>query len=161
MRPIALFSTLFAALSIATAVQAAEPITPEAAPVVVYRAGAGFDDTRTNLELAITGRGLNISNTLRISDMLERASADLGLAERIYQRAESVEFCSIAASYQMSLAHPANLSICPLVISVYSPAQEPEAVYVAFRRPQLLGDGEAAARQVLELLDGIAQEAAE
>jgi uncharacterized protein (DUF302 family) len=161
MRMIALFAALSANLFTAPLAQAGELVTPEDAPILVYRAGSNFDDTMTNLELAVTGQGLKISSVLHISEMLERTAGDLGLTEKLYVRAESVEFCSIVASYRMSQAHPGNLATCPLTIAVYTPAQEPEAVYLSFRRPQLLGDGAAAAGELLELLDGIAREAAE
>jgi len=155
-------SILFvAALFVAALAQAGERVTPEDAPVVIYRAASSFDDTLANLELAITDQGLKISNVLHISEMLERTAGDLGLTDKLYQRAESVEFCSIAASYKMSQAHPGNLAICPLTIAIYTPSGEPEAVYLSFRRPLLLGAAEAAVAEVMRLLDGIAQEAAQ
>jgi len=152
---------LAAALLAAPLTHAGERVSPEDAPVVVYRSGSGFDDTLSNLELAITGQGLKISNTLHISEMLERTAADLGMGEKLYVRAESVEFCSISAAYKMAQSHPANMAICPLTIAIFTPAKEPDAVYLAFRRPLLLGDGATAADAVTGLLDGILQEAAE
>ena len=145
----------------ATGVHAAEPVTPADAPVVVYQTEAAYQDIRSNVEMAITGRGMVISNVLHISEMLERTAADTGLDKRLYEIAESFEFCSIAMSYKMSSAHPGNMASCPLTISLYVTPDAPGTVHLAYRRPQFLGDAAEAEAALKALLDGIAREALE
>ena len=154
---------ILAALLIAVAsnCQALEPITPENAPIVVYKTEAAFADIKENVEMAITDRGMLITNVLHISEMLERTAADTGLDKKLYNNAESFEFCSIAMSYRMSSAHPANMATCPLTISVYQTPDDPAHVYLAFRRPRFLGSGVEAEAALTTLLNEIAQESLE
>lgn len=140
---------------------ATDPITPPNSPIVVYQSSGDYDDIKANLEMAITDRGMLITNTLHISDMLERTAGDTGLDKKLYQEAESLEFCSILMSYKMSLAHPANLAICPLTIGIYKGLDEADPVHVVYRRPQLLGDAGPVTQAVTGLLDGVVQEALE
>ncbi len=140
---------------------AATPISDRNSPIIVYQTEEAYDDIKTNLELAITGRGMSITSTLHISDMLERTAADTGLKKKLYDQAESLEFCSIKMSFQMSLAHPANMATCPLTISLYTTPEDPNHTYIAFRRPKLLNDNESVGTTLLEMLDGIVQESLE
>ena len=148
-------------LAAALAVQATEPVTPADSPIVVYRTDVGYEDVRSNVEMAITGRGMLVTSVLHISEMLERTAADTGLDRRLYEQAESFEFCSIAMSYRMSSAHPANMATCPLTISIYVTPDDPDHVHLAYRRPAFLGEGAEAEAALSALLDGIAQEALE
>mgnify|MGYP002713011177 CR=1 FL=1 len=142
-------------------VLAQTPVTPADAPIVVYQASDEYDAIRSNLELAITGRGMLVSNTLHISDMFNRTAADTGLANTLYDKAEAFEFCNLKLSWQMSNAHPANLSICPLTIGIYTLQSEPDVVFLSYRRPGMLGEGAAAEQALIELYDGIIKEALE
>lgn len=144
-----------------SALFAMDPVTPPDSPIVIYQGSGGYDDIKANLELAITDRGMLITNTLHISDMLERTAADTGLERKLYRKAEALEFCSILMSYKMSLAHPANLAICPLTIGLYQGPKDDEPVQVVFRRPRLLGEAEQVEQALVELLDAIVQEALE
>lgn len=139
----------------------AEPITPAESPLVVYQSTETYADIKSNIELAITGRGMLITNTLHISEMFDRTAADTGLTEKLYEKAESLEFCSISLSYRMSMAHPANMANCPLTLSIYQQAGDNEHTYIAYRRPTMLGDAEEVAEDLAKLLDGIIQEALE
>ena len=143
------------------AVAQTSPITPADSPIVVYRTSADFADVKSDLELAITGRGMLISNTLHISEMQERTAADTGLTDKLYEEAVSLEFCSILMSHRMSSAHPANMAICPLTISLFSKPGEPETIYLAYRRPEMLGDAETVERELTELYEGIILEVLE
>ena len=154
--PVMLFLAAFTA-----GAHASEPVTPADAPVVVYQADAVYQDIRSNVEMAITGRGMVISNVLHISEMLERTAADTGLDKKLYEVAESFEFCSIAMSYKMSSAHPGNMASCPLTISLYVTPDAPDTVNLAYRRPRFLGDAAEAEAALTALLDGIAREALE
>lgn len=130
-------------------------------PVVVYKAASDFDTVRENIELAVTDRGMLVSGTLHVSDMLNRTGADLGFPDNVYLKAESVEFCSAVMSHRMVQADPLNLVICPFTVAVYIKSDEPEQVYVAFRRHYLAGESQEVADAVFNLLDEIAREASE
>ena len=80
------------------------------------------------------------------------------LSEKIYRQAESLEFCSVPLSYQMSLAHPGNMATCPLTISVYQTAGDEQHSYLAYRRPDMLGDASSAEQALSKLLRGIVEE---
>lgn len=144
---------IIALLLIPTGVTLSAAPSPSSEPVAVYQSTESYDDVKANLEMAITDRGMLITNVLHISDMLARTAADTGLDKKIYQKAESMEFCSIQMSYQMSLAHPANMATCPLTISIYQTPEDPQHTYVAYRRAKLLGDAE----EVQNALDGMLQ----
>lgn len=139
----------------------AEPVTPAESPIVVYASAEAYDEIKSNIEIAITGRGMLITNTLHISEMLDRTAADTGLETRLYENAESLEFCSISISYRMSKAHPANMATCPLTLSIYQKAGDKERTYIAYRRPNMLGEAGAVEDELTRLIDGIVQEALE
>ena len=134
---------------------------PGKEPVVTYPASGTFDEVVENVKWAITGRGLLVSGTLHVQDMLERTGKDLGFPDPVYLQAESVEFCSAMMSQQMVAVDPRNLVICPFTVAVYVLASEPEQVYVAYRRQDLAGDSAEVVEAVTDMLDGIAREAAE
>ncbi|MES9957994.1 MAG: hypothetical protein ABW120_05245 [Sedimenticola sp.] len=135
-------------------------VSSDDSPIVIYKTDYSFTEAKENLEMAITDRGMLISGTLHISDMLQRTAKDTGHA-KLYEKAESLEFCSVLMSHQMSSAHPANLSICPLTIGIYVKAGEPKNTYVTYRRPEMLGDADEATAALTELFEGIIQEALE
>ena len=130
-------------------------------PVVTYPASGSYEEVVEALRTAVTNRGLLVSGTLHVQEMLERTGKDLGFPDPIYLRAESVEFCSAQMSHQMIAVDPRNLVICPFTVAVYVLASEPDQVYVGYRRQHLAGDAEEVLQAVTELVDGIAQEAAE
>jgi len=157
MRPV-IFFLLFLQAGLALA---QTPVTPADAPIVVYQTSDEYDAIRSNLELAITGRGMLISSTLHISDMFNRTAADTGLANTIYDKAEAFEFCNLKLSWQMSTAHPANLSICPLTIGIYTLQEQPDEVFLSYRRPVMLGEAAEEEQALIKLYEGIIREAME
>lgn len=157
MRTLVLFLLLF----LNGLIQAQEPITPAHSPIVIYQSREDYDEIKSNLEMAITGRGMLVMNVLHISNMLERTANDTGLDKALYSKAESIEFCSILMAYSMSEAHPANMANCPLTISIYTEADNSKLVNVAYRRPALIGNSGKAREALIELLDGIVREALE
>ena len=154
MKQLRMMITVLLAL-FASQVIALESITPPDAPIVVYKVDSSFDEVKEFMELAITGKGMKISSTLHISDMQERTAKDTGLDEKLYGKAESLEFCSIAMSYKMSQAHPANLAICPLTIGIYTLPDDPDTTYITYQRPYMLGDGAQAEAELIEMYDSI------
>ena len=142
------------------------PVLANSEPVdepvnIVYEAGDSYEFVVENVKNAIINRGLLVSEVLHIADMLDRTGEDLGFTETVYLQAESIEFCSAQMTYRMTLADPGNIAICPFNVAVYVLADQPEQVYVAFRRPQLAGDDAEIAAEAFELVDGIAREASE
>lgn len=130
--------------------------------IVTYQASDEYSWVKEALESAITDRGLKISSTLHISDMLERTGKDLGIEKAVYGKAESIEFCSAMMSHRMAEADARNLAICPFTVAVYTKAEAPEQVYVSWRKPVLVGGdaGQKVEDDLYKLLDGIAKEAA-
>lgn len=128
-------------------------------PVVRYSTRGDFNSVRENLELAITERGMVISGVSHVGEMLERTGKDLGAERQIYRKAEIVEFCSAVLSRRMMEADPHNIVSCPFSIAVYVLPQEPDTVYLAYRRPVSSASEKSkeAAQAVEDLLKSIIQ----
>jgi uncharacterized protein (DUF302 family) len=140
---------------------AEEPTAREEGPVIEYKAGGDFDLVIENLKTAIGNQGLLVSSELHMSEMLDRTGKDLGFPQPVYGKSAGIGFCSALLAHKMAQAHPLNMTICPLAISVYSKAAEPQQVYLAFRKPVLLGDDKGeVTKQVLDLFHQVAKEAA-
>jgi uncharacterized protein (DUF302 family) len=107
---------------------------------LLYPASEDYATTVENIKMAIADQGLNVSNTLHISDMLNRTAKDLDIKKNIFLQAESIEFCSARWSHQMIQLNPLNLNVCPFTIAVFIKTDEPQQVYVAFTQPELLND---------------------
>jgi len=115
-----------------------------------------FSEVRDALTMAIENRGLVVNYVSHIADMLNRTGNDIGASKKIFEQAEIIEFCSASLSRRMMEADPHNIVLCPFAISIYSLPNEPGKVWVAYRKPQ-----GGAAKQVGELLSGIAAEASQ
>jgi len=129
--------------------------------VMEVTARGSFDDVKQQLVLAIENRGLIVNHESRVGEMLERTGKDLGVATRIYVRAEVLEFCSATLSRQVMEADPRLLALCPYGIGIYSLPGEVDSVHLVYRRPSWKGNGPAAQilQQVDRLLHEIVQEA--
>ncbi len=139
-----------------------KPSAPLAADhVVQYSKTGNFKDVSEDLQLAIQGRGLVVDHTSHVHNMLERTGKDLGLTKVIYKDADAYSFCSATTSRTMMEADAHNIVFCPFTITVYTTVTEPNKVYIAYRRPPLIGSeaSKAALKAVHDLLDGIAREA--
>jgi len=125
-----------------------------------YTVQGSFDDVRSFVEFAITGRGMVINNVSHIGNMLSRTGKDIGAKDQVFLQAEALEFCSASLSRRMMEADPLNIVFCPYIIAIYVLPDSPGTVHVAFRRPVLLGSpaSRAALADVEKLLDGIAKE---
>lgn len=129
-------------------------------PIAVYHSNADYTAVKEALSMAITNRGLKVSGTLHVQDMLDRTGADLGFAEPVYRKAESLEFCSALISHKMTQADPLNLSICPFTIALFIRADNPKQVHLSYRKPYLAGDPDGSLQQEVEaMLKGIIEEA--
>jgi uncharacterized protein (DUF302 family) len=127
-------------------------------PVRITTSEEQFEDVVENIKMAIVDQGLLVSGTLHVSDMLNRTAPDLGFS-KVFVKAESVEFCSALMSHKMTQAAAENIVICPFTIAVYVKQSEPDKVYLAYRVPQLLGDGDEATQAIIELLENIIADA--
>lgn len=122
---------------------------------------AEFDDIRERVVTALENRGLVLSYTARVGDMLERTGRDLGSDKPIYGKAETLEFCSAAISRETMAADPRNIVFCPYAIALYTLPQAPRTVYLAYRAPPAFGDDASvrALQKVEKLLADIVSEA--
>jgi len=147
--------------SIGLVALAASAAGPSVGPIARYSTAGKFDNVKEDVQLAIQNRGLVVEQASRINDMLVRTGKDLGTTKQIYLDAEGYSFCSAVTSRAMMEAEPHHIAYCPFVIVVYVLPQEPQRVYVAYRRPEPTGNAKArlALRQVEELLDGIVRDA--
>jgi uncharacterized protein (DUF302 family) len=151
----------YAVFAVLTAFGAAA-LAADPYPVVSYSKKAKFEEVRDDLKSAIEGKGLVVDYHSFVNRMLERTGKDVGSAKKIYTDAQAFVFCSAALSRKMMEADPANAAMCPYSISVYATAQEPDKVYVAYRRPwrpDASPASKAALGDVEKLLDSIAREA--
>ncbi len=116
-----------------------------------------YADTREDLEMAITDRGMIINNVSHIGKMLARTRKDVGAGKQIFVEAESLEFCSSVVSRHMMEADPHNIVFCPYIISIYTLPGEKNRVYLAYRRPLPVGSpaSKKALQAVEKLLQGI------
>ena len=141
---------------------AATDIPTTASPITVqYIDDESFEDIKENVEMAITDRGLTVSGTLHVQEMLTRTGDDLGFGPGPYLKAESLEFCSALISHKMIKTDPSNMGICPFTIAIYILRTEPNRVYVAYRVPSLAGDADNVLKEVIALLDGVVKESIE
>jgi len=78
-----------------------------------------------------------------------------------FLQAETVEFCSARISHRLVQANHENILLCPFTISIYVLSDDPDHVYVSWRRPFSLGDTEskAAVQEMVELIEAIIHEA--
>jgi len=141
----------------------AAPALARADPVVDYAVRGSFDDVKQMVVIAIENHGLVVNHESKVGEMLERTGKDLGAAKQIYLGAEVLEFCSATLSRQAMEADARLLAYCPYGIGIYVLPKEPDIVHIVYRRPRADGIDAAtdALKQVAELLDAIAREAAQ
>lgn len=101
---------------------------------VVFKVQGAYQDVRDNVQMAIEGKGLKITNTNHIGDMLERTGQDIGETRKVYEHAEQFEFCSATVSRHMMEADPHSIVMCPYSVVVYQVPGD-RNVYVAYRKP--------------------------
>ena len=122
------FLTLCAMLCLPFSAMAADTFT------VKFKTQGTFKDVRDMVALAIEGKGLKITHSNHIADMLERTGKDLGATRQVYEFAEQMEFCSATFSRAMMEADPHAIVLCPYSVSVYKIPND-KNIYVAFRKP--------------------------
>ena len=129
--------------------------------LALYTTKDDFETVKEDVVIAITNIGMVINNISYIGKMLERTRKDIGATRTLYLHAQALEFCSASISRQTMEADPTNIVFCPYVILVYVLPDEPNKVFVAYRRPQPVGSPESRAslEAVEDLLEGIVREA--
>jgi uncharacterized protein (DUF302 family) len=125
----------------------------------VYSVQGEFETYREGLEMAITNRGIVVNNVAHIAAMLQRTAADVG-GEAIYLEGQAYEFCSATVSRHMMEADVHNIVFCPYIVAVYVTEDEPDTVYVSYRRPVPVGTeaSQESLRAVEDLLEDIVHE---
>jgi uncharacterized protein (DUF302 family) len=158
----AIAATGLALLALGSVAVAPAAETEGADVVQVFTAeDTDYETVKFFLTEAIRNKGLIISGTLHVQDMLERTAEDLGHSEGPYVKAESLEFCSADLSHKMIAAHPGNLTVCPFTIAVYTLKAEPETVYLTYQKPVLAGAATTVEQEIIDLLDGVIAEVTE
>jgi len=101
---------------------------------VLFKAQGNYQDIRDNVQMAIEGKGLKITNTNHIADMLDRTGKDIGETRKVYENAEQFEFCSATISRHMMEADPHAIVMCPYSVVVYQVPGD-KNIYLAYRKP--------------------------
>ena len=144
---------LAAGLSWAWAAQAADQYA-------VYESDSSFEDVLDGLKLAIQERGMYINNVMHMDEMLERTGKDLGLTDKIYAQAQSVEFCSAVLSRKMTAEDPTRIVNCPFIIAVYTLPNAAGTTYVVHRNiPAAERDASPVMGEVADMLSDVAEAA--
>jgi hypothetical protein len=134
------------------------PATVSAGDVyAVYESESDFETVMEGAKMAIQERGMYINNVMHMGEMLDRTGKDLGMDEKIYERAESIEFCSAVLSRKMTREDPSRIVNCPFIVSVYTLPGEPGKTYVVHKE---IPEGETKESEIMEevseMLKGVA-----
>ncbi len=114
-------------------------------PVVRRSVVADYDQVWDDLTMTLNSRGLVISSVSHVGEMLARTGKALERTKPIFARAGIMEFCSAVISRDMMEENPHYIAFCPYQIMVYSLPDEPERIYLAYRR-LIWGNGENSRR---------------
>ena len=146
---------------ITTALLAMFCLAAHATEFNTVQSSESYEDMMENIKDAIIGRGLNISNVLSASEMLNRTGHDLGYDRNVFKHAETVEFCSAALSHELVSINPNNMVLCPFTISVYQLSEDSDTVHVTYRTPEAGKESAEVISKVDQLIKSIVQEATE
>ena len=116
----------------------------------VYRTEGIYHNVRSDLVMAIEGRGLVISYEAHLASMLRRTAEATGATVQVYDNAESLLFCKSDLTYELTVRSPHNITLCPYSIAIYSLTQEPGVIYLSIRAPEMEQPDYAAIHQLLE-----------
>lgn len=104
-----------------------------ASAYAVYESESDFETVLEGAKMAIQERGMYINNVMHMGEMLERTGKDLGMDGKIYEKAQSIEFCSAVLSRKMASEDPSRIVNCPFILAVYVLPGELDKTYVAHR----------------------------
>ncbi|WP_058553566.1 hypothetical protein [Thiohalocapsa sp. ML1] len=126
----------------------------------VYESDSSFEDVVDGLTLAIQERGMYINNVMHMDEMLERTGKDLGMEQKLYGHAQSIEFCSAVLSRKMIAEDPTHIVQCPFIIAVYTLPDAADTTYVVHRAiPAAEREGSAVMGEVADMLRDVANAA--
>jgi len=128
-------------------------------PIVTTGVEGKFSEVLHNVRTAIVGKGINIAHVLPASEMLSRTGPAFGYNESVYVDAQTIEFCSARISHMLAQSHPDNIVLCPFTISVYVLTAEPDQVRISYRIPTGRPGSEAAASEIVTLIESIIEDA--
>ncbi|MBU1365827.1 MAG: DUF302 domain-containing protein [Gammaproteobacteria bacterium] len=124
--------------------------------VLVTVSNSDFRTAHDGLVEAIESEGLVVGSILPFRDMLARTAVGGGAIP--YGEAEIIQFCSSLLAAELVREDPRQLTLCPLSIALYSLAENPTGIHLAYRSP---GDSTAGRRRAESLLQRIVRRAAE
>jgi len=124
----------------------------------VYESKSDFETVLEGAKNAIQERGMYINNLMHMDEMLERTGKDLGMDGKVYERAESIEFCSAVLSRRMTLEDPSRIVNCPFILSIYTLPDQPGKTYVVHRA---IPEQEMAASEIMAEVAGMLRGVAE
>lgn len=124
--------------------------------VVVTVSNSDFRTAHDGLIEAIESEGLVVGSVLPFRDMLARTA--VGDDTIPYREAEIVQFCSSLLAAELVREAPAQLTLCPLSIALYTLVEKSSEIRLAYRSP---GNSTAGRQRAESLLQRIAQRAAE
>ena len=127
-----------------------QPKTSGAA--LVYSTEGNFHNVKSDLVDAIESRGLVISYTAHAANMLERTAEAVGALAKAYDNADILLFCKADLTYDLTIANPHNLVLCPYSVSIYTLANKPHTVYLSIRKPDLQVAEYASIHSLLEAI---------
>jgi len=128
-------------------------------PVVSQKIEGDYFEVSSNIRAAIVGKGINVAHILPASNMLHRTGSAYGYSSDIYANAQIFEFCSAKISQKLSRLDPENIVLCPFTISVFTLVKEPGFVYLSYRIPVGKTGSEAVTKEIVELIEGIIDDA--
>jgi uncharacterized protein (DUF302 family) len=124
--------------------------------LVVRIANSDFRAAHEGLIEAIESEGLVVGSILPFRDMLARTAVGEGTIP--YGEAEIVQFCSAVLAAELVREAPAQLTLCPLSIALYTLTGNSSEIRLAYRLP---GNTTAGRQHAESLLQRIVQRAAE
>ena len=116
----------------------------------VYSTQGEYNNVRDDLVDAIESYGMVVSYTAHAAAMLERTAGAVGAIKQVYEFADILLFCKANTTYDLTLANPHNIVLCPYGIAVYSLREDKDTVYISFRKPNLNIPEWAAVHHLLE-----------
>ena len=81
--------------------------------VVKRTTRASYADVKERVVFALENRGLVVTYTAKVGEMLDRTGKDIGAGGRIYRNAEVLTFCSALISRETMTADASNIVHCP------------------------------------------------
>lgn len=94
--------------------------------------GGDFRSVHEALVEVIEAEGMVVGAVLPFGQMLARTAEGLG-ASSPFREAEIVQFCSAGLARQMVLEDVGQITFCPLSIAIYTSAENPAEVVMAYR----------------------------